>query len=1396
MRWRTVIVGTAGAVIGAGLLLFAALQTVPGQRWLAATVSALASTDESRVELSGLSGFFPTDLRVEHIAVADERGPWLRVEDARIRWSFASLFRGRLHIETVAARRLEVLRSPEPTKTPAAASDGGFSLPLGIDLRDLSIDDLHLAAPVGGGVDSRWGVQGNALLALGAAESRLHLTASRLDGPTGEVKADIRFDLARRTVDGEISVEETSRGGVIAAVLERPDLERVSAHLVAKGDAAAGAIDLKVAAGDVATANGEARWHRDGKDTTITVRVTGAAPGLPDGPLARALRGPFSLTGDAILDDSALAVRTIRLELGPAGLVASGRYELASGKVDATATVESAETGALADLLGGVMWRDLRLDVRAEGEVRTLQLTSHLSVREVAIPGLGDLAPPPGPLDVKARVDVQRDQITVEALEISTPLAAIKAEGKMSSSGDNGDGKVAITLPDLGVFSNLAGRPLSGRGRLDLSAQRRAGTVRLDWQGALDDFGMPDLPHGLLGPAVALSGRAVLRPDEEWQLSAVKVSGDGLSLEAEGRGRNEEGEIELSLKVPELGVLGAEVTGGATLSGKAVRRSGRVDIRVAADLSDLARLDIRSRKLSAVVETVIEDANVSGSVRAEGDLAGHPLTLSGRYTRNGDGEVAVPVLEGHWASATLDVAGFTVTTQGATGKAELKLSQLRDFASLIGADLSGALDLEITTDSNSAAGRVHTKLRGTDLKGDGFAVGTLKIDAVVDDPLGVAATEATISADRLAGLADIVRFTGTLKGNRDKADVALRASGPISDAAVSAKVDLADGEIRIDLSRLEGRHGGLAMTLAAPAQLRVNGARVETKTIALRVGGGRVTVSGVLDPATSDLTVDVAALPLSLLEAVVPGNEFEGTLQAKLRVRGATSNPRIDATYNASGLRLRRADAVLLPSLALQGSASLIDRQGVVDARLTAGRATSVTLKGKASLPAGAAPVSATASIAGAIEVAPFSPLIGNEIRNVTGVLRPNVTLDIAGSTVTGSGTIVLDGAALALPALGLRLTGGRASLVLNGDTLQLQELTFQTARSGTLSASGSVRLDPALGFPLELRVAANRALMVNRPDLIATVSSDISIAGSTTTGLDVSGPITVNRADIRIDAPTPASFPTIEVREINVPGVANPPAEEAPAALDAPSQDAVPIRLALSIRAPQAIFVRGRGVNAEVGGQLEVTGTAASPSVLGNLTLRRGEFTLVGRRLTFTRGNVSLTNANAIDPLLDFQAQTTVGSTTVEITIAGTPRTPKIELSSSPSLPQSEVMALLLFGKSSASLSPFELIQAAQSLAELTGRQTPGTGIPGRVRTGLGLDRLSIDSSGSNAGATTIDAGRYVAPGIYVGAKQGASATSSRGVVEIDVFKHTKIEGDVGADSQGRVGVKMEWDY
>jgi translocation and assembly module TamB len=214
------------------------------------------------------------------------------------------------------------------------------------------------------------------------------------------------------------------------------------------------------------------------------------------------------------------------------------------------------------------------------------------------------------------------------------------------------------------------------------------------------------------------------------------------------------------------------------------------------------------------------------------------------------------------------------------------------------------------------------------------------------------------------------------------------------------------------------------------------------------------------------------------------------------------------------------------------------------------------------------------------------------------------------------------------------------------------------------------------------------------------------------------------------------------------------------------------------------------------------VKGNPEAPQVIGSLALRRGKFDLLGHQLAFAHGNVSLANVNEIDPDIDFAATTTVASTTIEVDITGSARAPKIALTSSPQLPQDEAMAMLLFGKGSSSLSPVELLSAAQALAELTGGTPPSGGFFGRLRSSIGLDQLSVNSNsttnanGTSSSTASLQGGRYVAPGVYVGAQQGASTDSSRGVVEIEIFRHTKIQGAIGADSNDKIGAKMEWDY
>src|SRR5438093_2170662 len=195
MRALRLLAWIAGGLVGLLALLFLALQTAAGQR---ALVSLVSSKD---LEVSGLSGFFPTDMQVARLSVADRDGAWLTIDDAKLSWSLASLFTGRMRIDELTARRIDVARSPAPSEAKSTSSGGGFELPMGIDLRRLSVGDLHVGAPLGG-VDSHWKLGGSALLAADRTQSRLKLDMTRSDGPTAQLNADLGFGLDHFNVDG------------------------------------------------------------------------------------------------------------------------------------------------------------------------------------------------------------------------------------------------------------------------------------------------------------------------------------------------------------------------------------------------------------------------------------------------------------------------------------------------------------------------------------------------------------------------------------------------------------------------------------------------------------------------------------------------------------------------------------------------------------------------------------------------------------------------------------------------------------------------------------------------------------------------------------------------------------------------------------------------------------------------------------------------------------------------------------------------------------------------------------------------------------------------------------------------------------------------------------------
>lgn len=1350
-----VLGGLLTLVVALAAALFVFLQTPLGQRTLAGLVSSKS------LQISGISGTFPTDLQVARVELLDQQGAWLRVDNARLRWSFASLLSGRVQVAIISASLVDVLRPPVPDKAEQATTGGSFRLPVGVEVQSLSVDALHLAAAVAQ-VDSRWALQGNGLLSADLHEGRMRLTGDRSDGPSGKLSADMRFDLARGTVDGEIALEEGA-GGVTAALLERPDLDQVAMRLVAKGDARSGNGELTLSAGDAATARGTAKWQPNGRGTAVSVQLQAGGAQLAQ------RGGPVTLSAEATVDADSAILSSARLTAGPATLAASARYDRRADRLDATVTLQAGEPGPFGPLVAGAQWRDLRLGAHAVLDNVAKQpqgsVTLNGSGEDVVIPALDGRLPPLGHVALDGRLGVRSDgSLTLESLDVTSALGSVKGNGgSYLPKTRAGDVKATVDLPSLAPFSALVERELTGRAHLELSARNDAQGLTIGWQGTLADAGAPGVPPGLVAREVTLSGTGALRHDDTWSLTDVRVGSEAGTFGLSGSGQGSTGKFDLSVDLRQLSLLREGLAG-------AIAVASTIELRA--------------------------DGTADGSLTASGTAESQPLSLAGRFERDASGGLVVPSFEFHWASAALSVTDLAVTPNRTTGSARLKVEKLQDAGALLGTALAGSLEAEVSTDPERAAGRLQARVLGSNLQSGGVAAAALQVDATIDDPMGNARVDATIATNGLRGAADIARLNATVKGDRQSGfDIALQAAGAQSAANLAAKVELAGDEIHIALSRFDGRHQGIPVALNAPTRVSIAGARIRIDPTSLRLGGGRLSVQGVVDPSASDLTLDLAALPLSLVDTFAPGTSLDGSLQARARLSGPAASPRIEATYAASNVRLHWPEAALLPALGVQGSGSLVAGQASFDARLSAGQGSNLSLRGRMAI----APLAGTVTLTGPMDIAPFSPLLGNQVRNVTGTLNSNLTMNIAGSKVTGAGSVDFSNGALAFPELGLRLNGGTGRLVLQGDSLRLEQLSFQTGRGGTLSLNGSVRLDPAEGVALDLAIASRRSLLVNRADLVATVSSDLKVTGSTGAGIDVSGPITIDGAEIAIGAMQTASFPTLEVREINRPGVPNAP----PAGASAPrASTAAPVRLKLDVRAPQAVFVRGRGLDAEVGGSVQVAGDPSKPVVIGGFTLRRGNFTLGGRRLVFSRGVITLDNLDRIDPMLDFVASTTVQSTAISLAITGTARAPAIAVSSSPPLPSDEALAWLLFGKPASALSALELLQVAQTLAELTGREAPGTSLLGRLRSTLGLDQLKV-GSGSGSGASSnssspvsLEAGRYVSPGVYVGAKQGAAGNSSRGVVEIDVLDHVKIEGDIGADSTGRVGAKMEWDY
>jgi translocation and assembly module TamB len=1019
---------------------------------------------------------------------------------------------------------------------------------------------------------------------------------------------------------------------------------------------------------------------------------------------------------------------------------------------DATGTVRIADLRAAGAAIAA-------LNAEVAGNTGTITLKAEADGLHLPVPKAEDLmAEAPLLLDATVRLDQPDRPVT---FDLRHPRLTARGD---ATTGNAIGARVALEIPDLRPFAAVGGIDLEGRTSLTFTAHQQGDTTSATMQGTLGiTGGMAPVP-ALIGTSTRLDLAASMH-GQDVTVSRLVVSGKAIDVDASGTLKDNVLAADWQVALSELAAVQPTLAGRLEAKGHA---GGKLDdLAVVADLTgEVGGEGYRPGPVAAHVEARGLPSSPQAAVTAHGTLLDSPLDadLAASYV-GGAAKVAINRLDWKSAHARGDLAlasGATIPT----GQLTVAVTRLTDLAPLVGQQIAGSLQGALDADEKTA--KLTATARDITVPGT-LALSRLKLNATVDDPIGRRMIDGTMTVEGAQAGAYRAAAKVTARGPLDALALTVDATSPDvagSAARLATRGTLDANGRTLALASLEARWKQQTLRLLSPTRIGfADGVSIDRLRLGLRQA--ELEVAGHAGTAL-DLTARLR-LPADLAAMVAPAYAADGSIAADARITGTSARPQGTVRLTASGLHLRSGPGQALPPANLTANVTLNGTSAEIDTRASAGRSRLAVT--------GTAPLAASGTLNlrtdGLVDLAMLDPLLAADGERARGQVTLQASISGTTSAPRVSGTARLAGGDFQDIPLGVRLTGITALAEANGDTIRLSSLTAQ-AGPGTMGGSGTISL--AGDMPVDLRFTANNARPLSSDLLTAIIDMDLRLQGEVKGALLAAGTLHVRRADVRVPERLPSSVAVLPVRDAGAP----PPPPQ-------PPSKPLDLNLDLILDAPQQVFIRGRGLDVELGGRIHIGGTAADPQPDGGLNLRRGTLSVVGQTLTFTQGSVTFTGAGITDPAINLVAQNVTSALTATLTVSGSAKDPKVTLSSVPEEPQDEILAQLLFSQSTSKLSPFQMAEIAAALASLSGAPSGLTDPLSSIRETLGLDRLSV-GSGSN-GAPTLEAGSYLARGVYVGAKQSTSGNGTQATVQVDLAKGLKAEATAGSGTTNATG-------
>jgi translocation and assembly module TamB len=1357
--------GMAAAILAALLIVVAVggrmyLLSDSGRGLVTSFVAGKKIGRYGRINVEGVRGDIFDDFTIDRVTVTDASGVWLEAREVRVDWNWWSLVGRNFHATEIEADVIRLIRRPEVE--PSTEPPGPQPLSVRIDRFSADVELLEGFSREYG----RWRLSGEADAPRRGTKTAVVNAVSnsrpgdylRLNASIGDSLADLRLNLRANEANG----------GPLAGALGYSPSQPFAATAVVNGEI----IDAVVRTGDFVPLVIKGRY---GPELT---RISGFADFSGSDLLApfaerigRTARFGFATSGDSDGDGRiGVGWRLIADNLNSS---ASGEIRLADQSSPDGLTVD-VSTRSLTRLVGRSAGGPAAYRGVFRGHAATWRLDGSIDL-------------------IGADVSSYRAQRIRGPVNIQMRRGRVDIDGDLRAAGGSSAGIIGGLLGVTPRVLFEAARQANGAillKRLDLTGQALtlSGTGGRNLIGALGFRGQAEITdasrlrqgaRGRFGGPISASTSQAGAP---WRLTF------------DGRGRG------LEVGMEELDrLLGA---------------TPRLQLTGALDDGKIAveRAELTGANGSAAARGLIEgDGRLRLALNwdARGPFGVGPVAIDGAMTGQGalTGTLAEPRADLTAVFGKVSAGGLILTD------AEMVLSFRR------GADASDGR-IALTAGSNYGPARAsgnfflggdRIRLSDVDLNAGGvIAQGAIALSNNVPSSADLTFT-ARPGAFLASGTADgrirltegagtetailnvtgrDVRFAGSTwvirtldlngRGTLERLPFTLKTSvgGATPVSFDGSGVYSRNGPAQSVVLEGSGRVREIAFTTRNPAVIALSGdgrvARVD-----LGIGGGVL-----LGELRQDSRAAIIEANLTSVELGSLIQDMRGRVTGRLSLRGAGDDLSGSANVTLAGIRSIDAPR----GIAVDGTlnALLVNNTLRIEANAADGDAVRAVADVTLPVEASAAPlrlaIARTRDMSGEIsiqgQIQPIWDLLAGGERSLSGQVDARATL--AGSLAAPrlNGRLDLRQGTFRDSATGVRLENVTLASRFDDTTGVVETFNAVDGSGGSVSGNGRIGLTQGSGSSFQLLL--NRFRIIDNDIAEAKASGPVTVTRGRDGNITLIGRMEIDEARIEANPPGSTGIVRMDVIEINRPGGDVPEAEQNP-------QRGLQIGLDVALSSPGGdVRVVGRGLNVEMSVDARVTGTIARPVLSGTARVVRGDYDFAGKRFVFDeRGTVSL-STNPEQIRLNLTATREDPALTATIRVTGTAARPVIALTSTPSLPQDEILSQVLFGRSASQLSAFEAAQLAAGVAALAGGG--GFDVIGNLRELAGLDRLSF---GGEASGLTVAGGRYISDDVYLeiigGGESGAAVN-----VEWRVRRNLTVSSKLGG--QGDTSLSIRW--